>query len=238
MWKGGCGRWQLWSERNAAVVQASDLERRVASAEAQLKEVTRSRDHLFITNHELNTRLTAAMTENRLLHQRVDQLQRTSRHSAAAFRDREATLKQHLAERHAELAASRQQAAAELAQVTSRLEAKVGDGNGVEGVGDVDAPVAAMVRAEEEEAAAVSADAESVAAGAAAGPTVGAEGSALGTPNEAAGSLNKPLGSPNENDLKVYARAIFPAYVAPDASIMEQSRGVTAMVQVRELVVW
>ncbi|CAI5529442.1 unnamed protein product, partial [Closterium sp. Naga37s-1] len=81
------------SQRNAAVVQASDLERRVASAEAQLKE--------------LNTRLTAAMSENRLLQQRVDQLQRTSRHSAAAFRDRETTLKQHLAERHAELAASR-----------------------------------------------------------------------------------------------------------------------------------
>ncbi|CAI5529445.1 unnamed protein product [Closterium sp. Naga37s-1] len=208
------------SQRNAAVVQASDLERRVASAEAQLKEVNRSRDHLFITNHEvaiaclpphhgltgappsgicrssaegaamsenrllqqrvdqlqrtsrhsaaafrdrdtdeilsaythfhscstqftsvyhlsplpipritsirqLNTRLTAAMSENRLLQQRVDQLQRTSRHSAAAFRDRETTLKQHLAERHAELAASRQQAAAELARVTSRLEAEV-----------------------------------------------------------------------------------------------------------------
>ncbi|CAI5976684.1 unnamed protein product [Closterium sp. NIES-64] len=113
------------SERNAAVVQARDLERRVASAEAQLKEVTRSRDHLFITNHELNTRLTAAMSENRLLKQRVDQLQRTSRHSAASFRDRESTLKQHLAERHAELAASRQQAAAELARVTSSLEAKV-----------------------------------------------------------------------------------------------------------------
>ncbi|CAI5462272.1 unnamed protein product, partial [Closterium sp. Yama58-4] len=313
------------SERNAAVVQASDLERRVASAEAQLKEVTRSRDQLFITNHELNTRLTAAMTENRLLQQRVDQLQRTSRHSAAAFRDREATLKQHLAERHAELAASRQQAAAELARVTSSLEAKVratqedleeskGEVRWLEeqraaqeeveeSKGEVKwqeeqraaqeevdeskgevrwleeqvealreegqlhttrlrAAVAAAekraqevrerrgrrcaiaVRAEEEEAAAVSADAESVAvgadagadagvaAGAAAGPTVGAEGSALGTPNEAAGSPNKPLGPPNENDLKVYARAIFPAYVALDASIMEQSRGVTAMVQV------
>ncbi|GJP44454.1 hypothetical protein CLOM_g3856 [Closterium sp. NIES-68] len=115
----------ITAQRNAAVVQASELEQRVASVEARLKEVTHSRDHLFITNHELNTRLTAAMGENRLLQQRVEQLQRTSRHSAAAFRDRESTLKQHLADRHAELAASRQQAAAELAQVTSRLEAEV-----------------------------------------------------------------------------------------------------------------